>query len=149
MPQHRSGGVVQDGADPASVQPSLTAADSGRSQRKYLLPLVSGIHAAGGNTAFFHGELYFRHRFTEETVDWVFARILDEVAKAGYHFRTENLKRRNPLNHRIKWHFLPTEVPEEPKYSKKRRLHPITIPAMVRLRLTPQNYSDVSFNGVA
>ena len=33
------------------------AADSGRSQRKYLLPLVSGIHAAGGNTAFFHGEL--------------------------------------------------------------------------------------------
>ena len=91
----------------------------------------------------------FRHRFTEETVDWVFARILDEVAKAGYHFRTENLKRRNPLNHRIKWHFLPTEVPEEPKYSKKRRLHPITIPAMVRLRLTPQNYSDVSFNGVA
>ena len=23
-------------------------------------------------------------------------------------------KRRNPLNHRIKWHFLPTEVPEEP-----------------------------------
>ena len=32
----------------------------------------------------------------------------------SYHFRTKNLKRRNPLNHRIKWHFLPTEVPEEP-----------------------------------
>jgi len=26
----------------------------------------------------------FRHRFTEETVDRVFAWILDEVAKAGY-----------------------------------------------------------------
>ena len=49
--------IVQDGADPASVRPSLAAADSGRSQRKQLLSLVSRLSLAGGNAAFFHGEL--------------------------------------------------------------------------------------------
>ena len=38
-------------------RPSLTAADSGRSQRKQLLSLVSQLSLAGGNAAFFHGEL--------------------------------------------------------------------------------------------
>ena len=42
---------------PASVRPSLAAADSGRSQRKQLLSLVSRLSLAGGNAAFFHGEL--------------------------------------------------------------------------------------------
>ena len=35
----------------------LSAADSGGNKRQYLLPLVSGIHLAGGNTPFFHSEL--------------------------------------------------------------------------------------------
>ena len=55
----------------------------GRSKREYLLPLVSELHAAGGNAAFFTVSDNFRHRFTAETVDKVFAWILSEVAEAG------------------------------------------------------------------
>ena len=47
----------QDGTDPASVRTAVSAADGGRSQRKHLLPLVSGLYPPVGNTALFHGEL--------------------------------------------------------------------------------------------
>ena len=82
--QHRPGGVVQDGADPASVRPSLAAADSGRSQRNICYRWFLGYTLQEETPHFSTVSYNFRHRFTEETVDRVFAWILDEAAKAGY-----------------------------------------------------------------
>ena len=43
--------------NPASVWTAIPSADSGGGKLKYSLPLVFGVHLAGGNTALFHSEL--------------------------------------------------------------------------------------------
>ena len=55
--ERRPGGAVQNGTDPASVWTAIPSADSGGGKLKYSLPLVFGVHLAGGNTALFHSEL--------------------------------------------------------------------------------------------
>ena len=72
MPKYRSGGAVQNDADPASVWTAVTEADGAGGfwdTRRRRTPHFSTV------------SYNFRHRFAMETVDEAFAWILEEVAE--------------------------------------------------------------------
>lgn len=70
---------------PAFVWAAAHAADGGENRRQHLLPLALRGDTLQAETPRFSTESYhFHHHFTMETVDRIFAWILEEAAETGY-----------------------------------------------------------------
>ena len=78
------GGVVQAGADPASVRNPIAAADHAGCGSERGVSLVSGIYDVAKSAALCDDQLHVLPLITAEVIESVFRWILEEVARAGY-----------------------------------------------------------------
>ena len=76
--------AVQDGSDPASVRPAVLRRTADEISANICYRWFLGYTLQEETPHFSTVSYNFRHRFTAETVDQVFAWILEEVAEAGY-----------------------------------------------------------------